>query len=40
MKKQVKELIQKQTNTKALSSIDSEVDYDDYYRKLMGLVKL
>ena len=23
-----------------MSSIDSEVDYDDYYRKLMRLVKL
>ncbi|EFX60280.1 hypothetical protein DAPPUDRAFT_344259 [Daphnia pulex] len=37
MKKQVKELIQKQTNTR---SMDTEVDYDDYYRKLMGLVRL
>jgi hypothetical protein len=40
LKKQVKELIQKQTNTRNLNSLDTEIDYDDYYRKLMGIVKL
>lgn len=37
MKKQLKQLLQKQTGNKSQST---EVDYDDYYRKLLGIVKL
>lgn len=36
MKKQVKELLQKQVSAKE----GVEVDYDDYYRKLLGINKL
>ena len=36
MKKQVKELLQKEVNP----NDGKEVDYNDYYRKLMGIVKL
>ena len=36
LKKQLKELLHKETNIKE----GTEIDYNDYYRKLLGLVKL
>lgn len=41
MKRQIKESFEKEQGTKlGLKSSSNEIDYDDYYRKALAMVKL